>query len=64
MTVEDADKFRRGCGITIQNEKYHAEFLARNFRSERGFESYFNYAKRSYGPSGKESFLKRMLKRL
>lgn len=64
VSVEDADKFRRGCGITIQNEKRHMEFLARNFRREKGFNAYFETAKKSYGPCGKGSFIERILKRL
>src|SRR5690349_12214031 len=38
VSVEDADKFRRGCGITLQNEKRHMEFIARNFRKEKSFD--------------------------
>lgn len=64
VTVQDADKFRRGCGITIQNEKRHMEFLARNFRRENGFESYFANAKQPYAHYKKGSFIQRILKRL
>lgn len=62
VTVEDADKFRKGCGITIQNEKYQMEFIARNFRSEKSFDQYFKDAKR--GDKWRSKFLKRILKRL
>lgn len=62
VTVEDADKFRRGCGINLQNEKRHMEFIRRNFQKERSFERYFQYAKR--GDPWRAKFIKRILKRL
>lgn len=64
VAVEDADKFRRGCGITLQNEKHHMEFIARNFRSGRSFKSYFKYTQRDWPKSWKAPFLNRILKRL
>lgn len=62
VTVEDADKFRRGCGITLANEKLHMNFLKRNFGRQKSFEMYFKYAKA--GDKWRKEFLDRILKRL
>ena len=64
VPVGDADAFRRGCGITLQNEKRHMEFIRRNFRSEKSFDRYFKYAKHGWPKSWKVKFLNRILKRL
>lgn len=64
VTVEDADKFRKGCGITLQNEKRHMEFIARNFKSERSFDRYFKYSTAAWPGYWKKRFLNRILKRL
>lgn len=62
VAVEDVDKFRKGCGITIQNEKHHREFIKRNFQREKSFDHYFKHAK--YGDPWRAKFIKRILKRL
>lgn len=65
VTVEDADKFRKGCGITIQNERRHVEFIKRNFKREKPFDMYFKYSKYRYPfHSWKSKFINRILKRL
>lgn len=71
VTVENADKFRKGCGITPQNEKRHMEFLKRHFRSEKSFAQYFKHSPyrstsktTSKKPYWKREFLDRILKRL
>lgn len=63
VTFEDAEKFRKGCGITLQNEKRHKEFIKRHFGSGNGFEQYFRYSKDSRGNYGPK-FLEKILKRL
>lgn len=64
VTVEDADKFRTGCGITLQNEKRHMEFIRRNFRSEKSFDRYFRFAQNHWPSSWRKKYLERILKRL
>lgn len=64
VPIEDADKFRKGCGITIQNEKQHKEFLKKNFDRENSFELYFKYSKATWPHSWKSKFVNRILKRL
>lgn len=64
VTVEDADKFRRGCGINLQNEKRQMEFLKRTLRSPKGLERYFKYSKAAWPGSWKKPYLDRILKRL
>lgn len=64
VPVEDADKFRKGCGITIQNEKLHVNFLKRNFNRKNSFEHYFKYSKAKWPYAWKSRFMNRILKRL
>ena len=64
VTVEDADKFRRGCGITLQNEKRHMEFLVRSFRSPKSFDRYFKYSKIESAERWGKKMIDRILERL
>lgn len=64
VAVADADKFRKGCGITPQNERRHKEFLKRNFARPKSFDRYFHYSKAKGGRSWRSRFMNRILKRL
>lgn len=65
VTVEDADKFRRGCGITLANEQMHMKFIRRNLKNDALFKNYFKYSKDKWSQSHwRTKFINRILKRL
>lgn len=60
VAVEDADKFRLGCGITPETEKMHKHYIRRNLsENQKGFKAINGAA-----VGNKSKFWKRVLKQL
>lgn len=64
VTVEDAYKFRRGCGITPENEQRHLEYIKRNNERPTGWSHVIRTAKTNWPRGWKSRFLPRIAKRL
>ena len=61
VKVEEADRFRLGCGITPQNEFRHREYIVRNFRRQTCWSYLFRHAPVD---DHRKRFIERILKRL
>lgn len=64
VTVEDAERFRLGCGITMQSEHHQKEFIMRNIKRDKPYEHLFGMTKPHWPRSWREKFMKRILKNL
>lgn len=64
VTVADAEKFRLGCGITVENESLHREYIRRNYNRPTGFAHIFKTAFPHWPKSWRDKFTRRILKRL
>lgn len=64
VPVEDADKYRLGCGITPENEKRHREYILRNNQRANGWAKLLQTTKPGLAPSHRKKFVDRILKRL
>lgn len=64
VPIEDAEKFRRGCGITLENEHHQKEFIRRNVKRPNGWEKYLKAAQPHWPAKARPQFVRRILKRL
>lgn len=59
VTVEDAEKFRRGCGITMKNEPHILRFVKRIFENKELLAELFDRP-----PDGRTRSARKVLERL